>query len=353
MRTVTNNSPDFTQLLKVLRRDIPDRPVLFEFFFDDEVYEELTGKKLSEGTRWPNLNNLYERGKIIIEAFMKAGYDHATIQGSAFDIMYNVFKNKTVESATVSLNEGNYIFDRKSFENFPWCEPEDFDYSHLDSLAEVLPEGMKLIVQGPCGILEMVIQLIGYEKLCYLFFDDPELTKEVFDAVGTRFVRYYQQVVRHKSVGAIIYNDDWGFNTGPMISPDHLRSLVFPHVRRIVSCAHSAGLPAILHSCGNLYHQLIEDIIDDLKFDAKHSFEDIILPVEEAYRHYHQRIAILGGLDVDFLVRSSPQQIEERSKKLLELGMHGGAYALGSGNSIANYIPQASFRAIRSAAGKL
>ncbi len=351
MKLNANHTPDFSQLLKVLNREVPDRPVLFEFFFDDEVYQNITGKKLKADTRWPNLTNLHDRGTVVVEAFEKTGYDYATIQGSAFDIMFNVFKNKSAENATVSLNEGKFIYDRQSFESFPWSEPEQFDYSHLDTLADIMPDGMKLIVNGPCGILEIVIQLIGYERLCYLLFDDPDLVKDVFDAVGERFVRYYQQAVEYEGVGAVIYNDDWGFNTGPMISPKDLRSLVFPYVGEIVSCAHRAGRPAILHSCGNLYPQLIEDIIDELNFDAKHSFEDIILPVEEAYRRYHDRIAILGGLDVDFLVRSSAERIEKRARELVQLGMEGGGYALGSGNSIADYIPEESFYAMRRATG--
>ncbi len=48
----------------------------------------------------------------------------------------------------------------------------------------------------------------------------------------------------------------------------------------------------------------MEDIICDMKFDGKHSYEDNIIPVEEAYRRWGGRIAILGGIDVDFLIRS-------------------------------------------------
>ena len=36
--------PDFENLLKVLRRQIPGRPTLFEFFLNGPYYEKLTGK---------------------------------------------------------------------------------------------------------------------------------------------------------------------------------------------------------------------------------------------------------------------------------------------------------------------
>ncbi len=40
--------PDFNQLLKVLRREKPDRPVLFEYFTNGPLNEYLAGRKNSD-----------------------------------------------------------------------------------------------------------------------------------------------------------------------------------------------------------------------------------------------------------------------------------------------------------------
>ena len=40
----------------------------------------------------------------------------------------------------------------------------------------------------------------------------------------------------------------------------------------------------------------MDDLIDGLGYDGKHSFEDSIIPVEEAYERWGSRIAILGAL---------------------------------------------------------
>ena len=47
----------------------------------------------------------------------------------------------------------------------------------------------------------------------------------------------------------------------------------------------------------------MDALIDDVKIDAKHSFEDTVVPVTEAKRLWGQRVALLGGLDVDFIAR--------------------------------------------------
>lgn len=333
--------PDFSQLLAVLRRERPARPVLFEFFLNTPLYRLLAG---------PDAAQAYDRGEITWEevqlyALRNAGYDYVTVRGSEFDFP----RREQHREQTISLNEGVLITDRASFEALPWIDPEACDYSRLDHLARVLPDGMKLIVWGPGGVLENVVAMVGYENLCLLLHDDPGLVKDVFDAVGSRLLRYYERSLPHPAVGAIISNDDWGFKSQTMLSPDDMRRYVFPWHARIVAAAHAVGKPAILHSCGNLA-AVMDDIIDGMRFDAKHSYEDTIMPVEEAYETYGRRIAILGGIDVDFVCRATPEQVYARSKAMLARAAARGGYALGTGNSVPEYVPQANYFAMINAA---
>ena len=97
----------------------------------------------------------------------------------------------------------------------------------------------------------------------------------------------------------------------------------------------------------------MDDIIDDVKIDAKHSYEDAILPVTEAKMRYGNRMAILGGLDVDRLCRSTEEQIRDYTRMLVtECGATGG-YALGSGNSIAAFVPVPNYLAMLDEGWKL
>jgi uroporphyrinogen decarboxylase len=203
---------------------------------------------------------------------------------------------------------------------------------------------MKFIVPGPGGLLENVINLVGFENLCFMFFEDEDLVKDIFDCVGLRLLRFYEKCSQIEQVGALIVNDDWGFKTQTMFDPDTLRKYVFPWHKRMLEAIHNEQKPAILHSCGNL-STIMDDIIDDLKYDAKHSFEDIIVPVEKAYEEWGDRIAILGGMDMDFLARQTPHEIAKRAEALLtQTGCKG--YALGSGNSIPAYIPVENYLAM-------
>lgn len=218
-----------------------------------------------------------------------------------------------------------------------------------DFLCSILPKGMKLVPLGPGGVLENVITLVGYSNLCMMLLEDPDLARDIFDAVGTRLVRLYEIMAPYQSVGAVVSNDDWGFKTQTMISPEHMRQYVFPWHTRIVQAAHAAGKPVILHSCGYPV-DVMEDIIGTIGLDAKHSWEDTIVRVEDGYERWGGRIAIMGGIDVDFLCRATPDEVHGRARALLDRSATRGAYALGSGNSIPEYIPRENYLAMISAA---
>ena len=328
--------PNFENILKVFRKEKPDRPTLFEFYLNQPLYRRLSG--MSEGAHSDDV-------AMVVKAFRNAGYDYAMVFGSNFDFPVGVRH----QQSSVSLNEGAVITGRASFEAYPWPDPERADFSLLDQAADALVPGMKLISQGPYGVLENVIRLMGFDVLCYSLEDDPELVQLIFDAVGSRLVRYYQILVKHDGVGALMSNDDWGFKTQPMLSPVNMRKYVVPWHKKIAAVGHGAGKPVVLHSCGNLA-TLMDDIIDDIGYDGKHSFEDGIQPVEEAYEQYGHRIAILGGLDVDFLVRSEPEAVYRRAKAMLERSAQQGGYALGTGNSVPEYVPQENYFAMIAAA---
>ncbi len=92
------------------------------------------------------------------------------------------------------------------------------------------------------------------------------------------------------------------------------------------------------------------EIIENIKIDAKHSFEDTIYPIEDAYEWWHDSIALVGGIDMDFLCRATKEKVYDRAIKLLELTFERGGYALGSGNSIPHYVPEENFLALSQAA---
>jgi uroporphyrinogen decarboxylase len=333
-------NPDFDQLRRVLDHKEPGRATLFEFFLNDKLYA-----RLAEAPALPQ-GDLGARQRLVVKAFAVAGYDYVTTTPSNL-----TFPTQDAQhgQSSRSMNDTAVIRDRATLAAYPWQDPDKADFSVLEKTAAGLLKGMKIIIYGPCGVLENTMALMGYEGLCLMLADDPELARDVFDAVGSRLLRMYEIGLQHPAVGAAIVNDDWGFATQTMLSPAQMRQYIFPWQRKMVQAIHRAGRPAILHSCGQL-EAIMDEVIDDLKFDGKHSYEDKILPVEQAYERWGKRLAILGGIDLDFVCRSAPAAVEARSRAMFERSRGRGSYALGTGNSVPEYVPQENYFAMTRAA---
>jgi len=327
--------PDFNEFLKVLKKEKPSRPVLYELFMNNEVYSYFSRKKPPIG------GTDLDWQKFSIDGFHAAGYDYAMVSVSHFHFP----SKRHSDVQTISLNDGFMVTDEESFGKYPWVNPDDCDYTNLKAIGEYLPEGMKVKIMGPGGVLENVIALTGYDNLCYLIYDEPELVQQLFDSVGSRLLRHYEKCLEYDCVGVIMSNDDWGFKTQTMLSVEQMRKYVFPWHKKIADLAHKNNRPVLLHSCGYA-EEIMDDIIDFIGFDGKHSYEDIILPVEENYKRWGDRIAILGGIDVDLLTRGTAEEIKARCNQMLDLAEEKGSYALGSGNSIPTYIPIKNYAAM-------
>ncbi len=154
-----------------------------------------------------------------------------------------------------------------------------------------------------------------------------------------------QRMLEFDRVKIIWGSDDMGFKTGTLISPDDLREFVLPGHKVMAQMAHETGRPYLLHSCGNLT-AIMDDLIEDVGIDALHSFEDTIISIISIKEQYGDRIAVLGGIDVDFMCRASEHEVRKRVRHTLTKCMSGGGYCLGTGNSVANYIPLHNYLAM-------
>ena len=57
-------------------------------------------------------------------------------------------------------------------------------------------------------------------------------------------------------------------------------------------------------------------------------------------------MALLGGLDVDFITRRTPEEIRVYTRRILDPCAPSGGFALGVGNWVADSIPIENFLAM-------
>jgi uroporphyrinogen decarboxylase len=205
---------------------------------------------------------------------------------------------------------------------------------------------MCIIAGGLFGhFAEYLTWLMGYETLCYALYDQRDLVQAIADRMLELSVATLKHTLQFERVKIVWGSDDMGFRSGTLISPADLREFVLPGHKRMAQMCHDAGRPYILHSCGNL-STIMEDLIDEVCIDGRHSYEDTIELVTVAKQRWGNRIALLGGIDLDFLCRAAEDQLRRRVRDTLDTCMPGGGYCLGTGNTVANYIPLENYLAM-------
>lgn len=341
-------APDFTRLKKVLLRDgEPDRVPFYELFFDKPMKDTLLGKPCLFPILLP-VGGMEAMMDNEVELWYRLGFDYvetapAFMLGGSFTAEKDTAELSGGVRFWLNEQKGGGIRTRADFEKYVWLDPQTVDLEPMEQLSSKLRDGMALIPQLP-GITENATWTMGYESIAVNMLEDPELIELVFKKVGEAIYGMAQRLVTLPKVGAIAMGDDMGHKTSTLLNPKMLRQYAFPWHKKIVELCHKHGLPFILHSCGKV-DALMDDFIE-MGIDAKHSFEDAVTPVTEAKRKWGRRIALLGGIDMDLLARGNVETVKERTKQVLEVCMAGGGYALGSGNTVANYLKPENYLAM-------
>ncbi|MDH5439562.1 MAG: hypothetical protein OEZ48_04525 [Candidatus Bathyarchaeota archaeon] len=360
--------PDAERLERALSRSVmPDRVPSMELFADGEVMSAVLGKPLDYFSRELRSRKEWEeRMSSLIEFYETLGYDYvradtqgyeATVEAyrleketlAAGEVGSRAYRYRTKDMAP-ELSRGERLWaneqtgvieDWKDFESYRWEDPETIaeeGNEGLEWVCDHVPSGMG-VVTGAGTALEPVMWLMGIKNFYVSLYRKPDLVEAMFEKVAElNIARFKLASETSRKILAFWGSDDWGYRNGLMISPAMMRRWVFPVHKKMAEIAHSRGSLYILHSCGDL-KAIMDDIIDYIKVDAKHSFEDTYLPVTEAKRRYGRRIGLIGGVDMDVLSRKDAKEVREYVSQILEICKPGGGYCLGSGNTVANYVP--------------
>jgi len=332
-------SPDFGRLRRVLlRQGEPDRVPLVELHVDPAVGGKAIG--------FPPAGDPLEWA---IGFWYRAGYDFVEVC-PPIDFPGRLGHQAqdpgflSTGLRTWPQEHDNVIGSWADLERYPWPQPHQVDYSVYERAGKMLPEGMA-IIPNTAGVFEYSSWLMGIESFCLACAEQPDLVAAVVERVGEFLVQVYETLADVPGVGALWLGDDMGSNLGTFIHPDLLRRWIFPYHRRIAQAAHRRGLPFILHSCGNL-KRIIPDLVEYVGIDALHSLPANIYDIGALKRQWGDRLALIGNVDVDLLSRGTPDQVRAAVRRLLTEVAPGGGFALGSSNSIPDYVKAENYRAL-------
>lgn len=344
-----NFQPDYRHMLAVLANQRPARLPVYEHIVNIGSMEKVLNHSFAQ-LRQGDEDDRREFFRQYCRFWREMTYDTVSFEVCITEIL--------PDGGALMGGRPGPIQSRADFERYPWDELEDCYWAHakpqFDLLRQVMPDGMKALGGVGNGAFEVSEDLVGYQYLAYMQADDPELFTDVYNKIGDlmavlwrRFLKEYSDVFCICRMG-----DDLGFKTGTLVSPRTLRQHVLPQYKKVLDQVRAAGKPFLYHSCGKIF-AIMDDVIE-LGINAKHSNEDIIAPFDTWIERYSDRIGLCGGIDVDLLCQKTPAEITaDVVEKGTRFRANANGYALGSGNSIPEYVPTDGYLAMIEAAQKI
>jgi len=329
-----NYLPNYENILNAAYNKTPRRISIYEHSISIEIMEQVLNnnfKQLYNG----NTSDINEFFKHYCTFFKKMTYDTISFETIFSEIMPGNGALYGHESGCIKTYDD---YKKYPFDSLPQLYFEK-NKKYFDIISKHIPTGMSLIGGIGNGIFECIQDIVGYMNLCYMKVDDPELYSMIFEKMGNVLYKTWEMFLPlYKDDFCIMrFGDDLGYKSNTMLPPDDVIKHIFPQYKKIIKLIHSYNKPFLLHSCGNLF-----EVMDELLktgINAKHSNEDIIAPMSVWYNKYGSKIGNFGGIDADILCRTDKEQLKIYVKEVYELATNANGVALGSGNSIPEYIP--------------
>ena len=173
------------------------------------------------------------------------------------------------------------------------------------------------------GFFGPLRNMVGVQKLCMLFYDDPAFLEEMMEANADFIIAIMSQILDVIEIDAFAFWEDMAYKAGPLVSPSMARRYMLPRYRKVVDYLRSRGVKYIgLDSDGQIDPLIPVWLEAGLNF--LYPFEvQSGMDVLAVRRKYGKELRIWGGVDKRSLA-SGPAAIEAELARVLPLIREGG-----------------------------
>jgi uroporphyrinogen decarboxylase len=271
------------------------------------------------------------------------------------DAIYAAFdfsRQGPVDLAHRTLTGAGYFAgqtDPACVEGFDWPDPALYiDPAECREQVAAAPPGLAVMGVIWSAHFQDACAAFGMEQAMMAMVDTPE----VFQAVIDRITRFYLQAneifyaATRGALHAILIGNDFGSQTGLMVSPELIRRFALPGTRQFIAQAKAHGLVVVHHSCGAI-RPLIPDLIA-AGADVIHPIQALATGMEPASlkAEFGEQVSFCGGVDSQYLlVRGTPDEVRAKVQELRGL-FPTGLIISPSHEAILPDIPPANVQAM-------
>ncbi len=229
----------------------------------------------------------------------------------------------------------------QEIEAYPgWPTPDLWDYSNIATACRQYPDYC-ILAKGDrldrTAQLKPAMYLRGVEQIMLDLALNPEIVECINERIVNYFLEYNRRVFEAAKGGIDIFmmGDDFGTQTGPMMSVDMWKRFYEPGFRKYIELAHSYGIKVMHHTCGSV-RPLIPLFID-AGLDILQSLQPRAANMDlgQLKKEFGRDICFQGGIDIQqTLPRGTPEEVKREVSERLAVGMPAGGYIICTAHNL-------------------
>jgi uroporphyrinogen decarboxylase len=305
-------------MLAALDRRVPSGAVpLWEIEF--QAWDAISGKHLVLGREFEQLS--------------------AAAQERALHVNAEILLAVSQEMEYAALSVPNAYWDKAPGQLAYYVLPGDVRYRQAEIIRALAPADL-LLVGNSGGVLAANYAM----EFCVRMVEAPE---SIDDQARGTLARGIDAARRFRDCGveAVVTASDIADNAGPFFNPAQMERWIYPALREWSAAVRALGLRSILHSDGNLTRCL--DGIAATGVDALQAVDPTAgMEMSRAQEQVAGRLCLCGNMDCGLLLRGTPADVFEATRRLLVVCKARGGLVLGASNAVQEDVPLANYRAM-------
>jgi uroporphyrinogen decarboxylase len=254
------------------------------------------------------------------------GGDHDTPVGTKWTDVWGVGWHKVQEGVMGFPIHHPLAKPAQTFNDYKWPKPDDERlYSKIFQMTEQYQDHDLLLGGSHRDPLwEKAHMLVGMEEMMMLFYNDPDLAREILHRImdfQVGIAEYYLKV----GVEIIFMVEDLGTQRGPLFNPRIVNEFLLPEYERLLRLYRERNVLIWWHSCGNVASVL--DVLMDLGVVILNPVQATANDLEQLRASTNGRMALDGGISSPIIMEGPIDRIrEEVRERIWQLGQNGGYF---------------------------
>jgi len=201
----------------------------------------------------------------------------------------------------------------------------------------------RVLAVGIPGGFDEPRKLMGEERLCLAYYEQPELVHNILETIGDTAFKVLDRVSSEVQVDMLSVHEDMAGRSGPLAGPKQVAEFIAPYYRRIWDMLRDRGARLFDQDSDGDMNPVIPAFLE-AGVNCMHPMEPAAnMDIVEVRERYGTKLAFYGGLDKHVLRRSKQEIAAELERKIPPMLETGGC-ALALDHRIPNGTPLENYR---------